>query len=48
VVEDPEILVILRVDKTAPYSILTDLIAQCKRAGVRSISIGTEQTKANG
>lgn len=46
--EDPDMLVILRVDRTAPYSTLTDLIAKCKRAGAQSISIGTEQTKTNG
>lgn len=45
---DPEILVILRVDRSAPYATLTDLIAKCKRAGARSISIGTEQGKVNG
>lgn len=46
--EDPEILVILRVDKTAAYGTLTDIIAQCKAAGASNISIGTEQTKPNG
>ncbi len=46
--EDPEILVILRVDRSAPYSVLTDLIAQCKQVGAQSISIGTEQKKVNG
>lgn len=46
--EDPNILVILRVDRGAPYATLTDLIAKCKQAGARSISIGTEQTKTNG
>lgn len=45
---EPDILVILRVDKGAPYSALTDLIAQCKRAGATNISIGTEQKKVNG
>lgn len=45
---DPEILVILRVDKTAPYISLTELIARCKKAGARNISIGTEQKKVNG
>lgn len=43
-----DILVILRVDKGAPYSELTDLIADCKRAGATNISIGTEQKKING
>lgn len=45
---DPDVLVILRVDRSAPYSTLTDLIAKCKSAGATSISIGTEQTKVNG
>lgn len=44
---DPDILVILRIDREAPYSLLTDLIAKCKQAGARSISIGTEQSKVN-
>lgn len=42
---DPEIMVILRVDRAAPYSTLTELIAMCKQAGARAVSIGTEQTK---
>src|SRR4051794_27877140 len=46
--KDPDIMVILRVDKTAPYSLLTELIARCKTAGAKSISIGTEQKKLNG
>ena len=46
--KDPDILVILRVDRAASYGKLTDLIADCKRAGARSISIGTEQKKVNG
>lgn len=45
--EDPEILVILRVDRSAPYGTLTNLIADCKSAGASNISIGTEQTKVN-
>ena len=45
--EDPDILVILRVDKTASYASLTNLIADCKKAGASNISIGTEQTKVN-
>ena len=44
----PDTMVILRVDKTVPYSKLTDLIAECKHAGATSISIGTEQKKING
>lgn len=44
---DPDILVILRVDKSAPYSRLTEFIGLCKDAGARSISIGTEQKKAS-
>lgn len=43
--EDPDILVILRIDKSAPYVSLTNLIAECKKAGASNISIGTEQTK---
>jgi biopolymer transport protein ExbD len=41
--EDPNVLVILRVDKTSPYMSLTELIERCKRAGARNVSIGTEQ-----
>lgn len=43
--EDPDMLVILRVDKSAPYSKLTELIGRCKDIGVKNISIGTEQKK---
>jgi len=43
--KDPNILIILRVDKGSPYATLTDLIAKCKQAGGRAISIGTEQEK---
>ncbi|MFN0117711.1 MAG: ExbD/TolR family protein [Elusimicrobiota bacterium] len=43
--KDPEILVILRVDKDAAYAHLTELISLCKKAGAQSISIGTEQKK---
>jgi biopolymer transport protein ExbD len=43
--EDPNILVILRVDKAAAYSTLTELIARCKAAGARNIGVGTEQLK---
>jgi biopolymer transport protein TolR len=46
--KSPDIMVILRVDKGASYATLTDLIAQCKKAGATSISIGTEQKKING
>jgi len=44
-VKDPEILVIIRVDKAAPYISLTDIMARCKKAGAQNISIGTEQEK---
>jgi biopolymer transport protein ExbD len=44
---DPDTLVILRVDRSATYATLTDLIAKCKSAGAISVSIGTEQTKVN-
>ena len=43
--EDPDILLILRVDREAPYISLTELISRCKEAGARKISIGTEQKK---
>lgn len=43
-----DILVILRVDKSAPYSVLTELITKVKKAGATNISIGTEQKKING
>jgi biopolymer transport protein ExbD len=43
--EDPEILVILRVDKEAPYINLTEIMARCKKAGAQNVSIGTEQEK---
>jgi biopolymer transport protein ExbD len=46
--KDPKMLVILRVDKGASYGELTDLIAECKKAGAQNISIGTEQKKING
>ena len=45
--EEPDVLVILRVDKTATYATLTDLIARCKTIGATNISIGTDQTKVN-
>ena len=48
VAKDPDILIILRIDRSAPYSMLTELIAKCKKAGAHAISIGTEQTKVNG
>ncbi len=44
---DPETMVILRVDRSSSYITLTNLIAECKRAGATNISIGTEQTKPN-
>lgn len=43
--EDPETMVILRVDREAPYSSLTDLWTRCKKNGAQKISIGTEQVK---
>ena len=46
--EGQDTMVILRVDRGATYVTLTDLIAQCKRAGATNISIGTEQKKING
>lgn len=45
---DPDIMVILRVDRGSPYASLTQLIERCKKAGAQSISIGTEQKKING
>jgi biopolymer transport protein ExbD len=45
---DPEIMVILRIDRAAAYVSLTELIERCKKAGARSISIGTEQKKIAG
>lgn len=47
-VEDPTILVILRVDKAASYAKLTELITLCKKAGAQNLSIGTEQKKVTG
>ncbi|MCB4757441.1 MAG: biopolymer transporter ExbD [Elusimicrobia bacterium] len=46
--KDPNLLVILRVDRASPYLSLTELIAKCKKAGARNISIGTEQQKVGG
>ena len=46
--EDPDITVILRVDEAAAYLTLTELIAQCKKAGARHIAVGTEQRKVEG
>jgi len=43
--KDPDIMVIVRVDKEAPYVNLTEIIARCKKAGARHISIGTQQVK---
>lgn len=40
---DPNILVILRVDKTVAYKDLTGLLAAVKQVGARRIAIGTEQ-----
>src|SRR6185503_11797009 len=45
---DPDIMVILRVDKEAAFLSLTELIERCKQAGAKKISIGTEQKKVNG
>ena len=47
-VADPDILLILRVDRTAPYLSLTELIARCKKAGAKRISIGIEQKLGKG
>ena len=46
--KDPDILVILRVDKESPYISLTELITRCKKAGAKRISVGTEQKKIEG
>ena len=46
--KDPDVLVILRVDKESPYISLTELITRCKKAGAKKISIGTEQKKVEG
>jgi biopolymer transport protein ExbD len=46
-IEEPDVLVILRMDKTANYGVLTEFISRCKAAGATNISIGTEQTKVN-
>ncbi len=46
--KDPNMLIILRVDKTITYIRLTELIAECKKAGARNVSIGTEQKKVGG
>lgn len=46
--QDPQMLIILRVDRDAPYASLTQLIAECKRAGAQNVAIGTEQKKING
>ena len=43
--KDPDVLVILRIDKAAPYLSLTELIERCKKAGAKNVSIGTEQKK---
>jgi biopolymer transport protein ExbD len=48
IAKDPEIMVILRVDRGSTYLSLTNLIADCKKAGATNISIGTEQKKVNG
>src|SRR5689334_21536780 len=44
--KDPDILLFLRVDRSAPYLSLTDLIERCKNAGAKNVSIGTVQKKA--
>ena len=41
--KDPETLVIVRVDKAAPYGVLTDLLALVKGSGARRLAVGTEQ-----
>jgi biopolymer transport protein ExbD len=43
--KDPDILVIVRVDKESPYVNLTEIIARCKSAGAKRVAIGTEQIK---
>ena len=43
--KDPDIMVILRVDREAAYLSLTELIERCKKAGANNISIATEQKK---
>jgi len=45
IVEDPEILVVVRVDQESSYISLTDLITRCKQAGAKNIGVGTEQIK---
>jgi biopolymer transport protein ExbD len=45
--DDPDTLVILRVDKESSYISLTELITRCKKAGARNIGIGTEQIKVS-
>lgn len=47
IAEDPEVLVILRVDQESAYISLTELITRCKKAGARNIGIGTEQIKVS-
>lgn len=39
---DPDAVLILRVDKTAPYRVVERLLLACKRAGARRISLATE------
>lgn len=46
--KNPDIMVLLRVDKAAPFSALTTLIARCKTIGATNVSIGTEQRPPNG
>ena len=41
--EAPETLVIIRVDKEATYSRLTDLLSVVKSVGAKRLAIGTEQ-----
>ena len=46
--EEPDVLVILRVDQSANYGLLTEFMSRCKALGATNISIGTEQGKVNG
>ena len=45
--EDPDILVIVRVDKDANYGTLTRLLAHIKAVGAKRLAIGTEQKPVN-
>ncbi len=45
--QDPDILVIVRVDKDANYGTLTRLLAHIKAVGAKRLAIGTEQKPVN-